>query len=120
MIEFDASELQALSADLSGAGSRIVSRARQVVAKTTADVTRDAKIMAPVDTGFLRNSITSSLSGTGDGYQGEVGPGAHYGGYVELGTSRNAPQPYLGPALDRNSPGFEQAMADLAQEVLGD
>jgi HK97 gp10 family phage protein len=48
---------------------------------------------APVDTGALRDSIRE----TGDG----VEVGAPYGGFVEYGTSDTAPQPFVGPTVNR-------------------
>jgi HK97 gp10 family phage protein len=71
---------------------------------------------APVDTGFLRNSIT-----VGDIYGGslqpgalsaQVGPEAEYGGWVESGTSRNPnPQPYLIPAAEEARKWMEERMS---------
>ena len=81
--------------------------AATAVARTLVAIQADAKIGAPVDTGFLRTSITWELENP---LEGEVGPEAHYGRYVEEGTSRMAPQPYLVPAGDRHLPGFEEAI----------
>lgn len=56
-----------------------------------------AKDLCPVDTGRLRNSITHAVE------MGEqavyIGTNVEYAGYVELGTSRMKPQPYLKPAV---------------------
>jgi len=57
-----------------------------------------AKIAAPVDTGFLQNSIQSSFP---DELTGVVSVGAEYGIYVELGTSRAPAQPFLLPAAEQ-------------------
>jgi HK97 gp10 family phage protein len=48
---------------------------------------------APVRTGALRDSIRE----TNDG----VEVGVPYGGFVEYGTSDTAPQPFVGPAVNR-------------------
>lgn len=91
---------------------RVGATAAAVTRKTAADITRDAKTLAPVDTGNLRASIGSTIRG--DGRMGvvraEIGPTASYGIYVEMGTSRMAAQPFLRPATDRNLPGWRAAL----------
>ena len=108
----------------------------QLVRKAALDIEREAKIRAPVDTGFMRNSIyavthMSSDYGTGtdtppsgasllpelpkpkDRLTALVAVGASYGAYVEMGTSRMAAQPYLIPAADVVRPQFVEALARL-------
>lgn len=121
-ISFDASELNALAATLSGAGARAGRYVSAVVRKTAADIERDAKVFAPVDTGNLRNSIGVDLHGDGrsPAISAEIGPTANYGAFVEFGTSRMAPQAYMGPAFDRHSGQFSDAMQAVADLVLGD
>lgn len=89
---------------------RVDRRGAQVIRKTARAIEADAKAMAPVDTGYLRSSISTTFTGV----SAEVGPTAHYGIYVELGTSRMAAQPYLFPAADRHEEAFVEAMAQLA------
>lgn len=107
---------------------RTVSR---LVRKAAFDIEADAKTRAPVDTGFLRNSIyvRTHDQSTYDGSSGEqmlsevnapaddlnayVAVGANYGLYVEMGTSHMAAQPYLGPAADFVRPEFLEAMRRL-------
>ncbi|WP_024817096.1 HK97-gp10 family putative phage morphogenesis protein [Arthrobacter sp. 31Y] len=117
----DASELRKLAADI-GKGIRETGpRAQVVVRKTAIDGVRIAKNKVPVDTGNLKSTIghsdlrTVGQSGT---IGAEFGPTAEYGPYVELGTSRMAPQPFMGPAADEIAGPFEQAMAQLGAEVL--
>jgi len=59
-----------------------------------------ATLNAPVDTGNLRSSIDVEV-GTEDA---EIFTPVEYAAHVEYGTSRQAAQPYLRPALD-NSKG---------------
>lgn len=117
----DASDFRKLSADLSKAAGKVGNRAQLVVRKSLVDGVAAAKNRVPVDTGNLKGSITHSdlrtVGSTGT-VGGEFGPTANYGEYVELGTSRMAPQPFMGPAADLIAPGFEQAMALLAEELL--
>lgn len=53
-------------------------------------------------------SITYDVKATGEGVEGEIGPDkgraqGPLGNIVEYGTSKNAPLPHLGPALDANA-----------------
>lgn len=116
-----ADPLRALSADLTAAGRQVGTRARAVIRKAAYDIERDAKALAPVDTGNLKNSIGHSdlRIGTSGQLVAEIGPTANYGIFLELGTSRMPAQPFMGPAADRNTPSFEAAMQQLGMEVLG-
>ena len=95
-------------------------RAAAATRKSGADITRDAKTLAPVDTGNLRASVGTEVSG--DGRRGvmtvSVGPTAAYGAYVEQGTSRMAAQPYLAPATQRHVPGWQAALEHVAKGGL--
>lgn len=119
-VSFDASELNKLAADLGIAAPRVGASAATVVRRTAAAIERDAKIFVPVDTGNLKNSISTDILGSGAGVEieAQIGPTASYGVYVELGTSRMAPHAYMGPALDRNSPGFVDAMGQVVGDIL--
>jgi HK97 gp10 family phage protein len=76
---------------------------------------RVAMQKAPVDTGFLRSSITVGRIGGGRLRPGDmdaqVGPEAEYGGYVEYGTSNAGAQPYMTPAAEQAGEWFVNAMA---------
>lgn len=116
----DFSELRKLSLDLKLAGVRVGAQASAAVRKTAFDIVADAQALAPVDTGNLRASISADILGDGrfGAVEAEVGPTASYGAFVEWGTSRMAPQPYLGPAFDRRAPGLEQALGQLGGDAL--
>lgn len=55
-----------------------------------------AKNACPVDTGRLRNSITHQVRPSEKSVY--IGTNVEYAPYVELGTSRMKPQPFLRPA----------------------
>lgn len=118
---FDASELRSLAADLGTIPKISGQLAKVAVKKTAKDIESTAKQLAPVDTGFLRGAIsTSDLRNVNqDSPSAEVRASANYAIYQELGTSRMAPQPFMGPAADKHAPAFEQAMAELAAKALG-
>lgn len=56
---------------------------------------RYSKLLCPVDTGRLRNSI----SHTNDKNTAYIGTNVDYAAYVEMGTSKQRAQPYLEPAI---------------------
>lgn len=114
----DVHEWRNLGLDLSKAGQRAHDKAVQVIGKTAADISADAKALVPVDTGNLKNSIGYDTYNQGDESLAEIGPTASYGLHVEAGTSRMAPQPYMAPAFNRRVTGFEQAMSKLAGEAI--
>lgn len=112
----DTSQLLALSANLGKASLTVTLTAAKVVAKSANDLEAAAKQAAPVDTGNLRNSIGTDLRGL----SATVGPTASYGPYLEYGTSRMPPQPYMTPAAERITPAFEKAIEQLAAKALGE
>ncbi len=75
------------------------SKVSQAIASATFSTEAGAKIAAPVDTGALRNSITSEI----EPMRGSVSVGVEYAAHVEFGTSHQAAQPYLMPAFRRAS-----------------
>lgn len=94
------------------------SRTALVVRKSAFDVERFAKADAAVDTGFMRNSITTEIETNNSRvYGATVTAGADYSAFVEFGTSRMAPQPFMGPALARVEPGFLAALEALANPL---
>lgn len=105
----DTSGLRELKADLGKLAARAVPVASRAVAKTAHDIEATAKQLAPVDTGNLQGSISTTLTAL----TAEIGPTASYGDFVERGTSRMAPQPYMGPAADQHTPALEQAFDAL-------
>ena len=111
----------------------------QIVRKSAFDVQAQAAGAAPVDTGFLRNSIytvtstDSSYGGAGtppkdayllpevakpeDAYTAHVAVGANYGIYLEMGTRFMPAQPYFYPAVDSVEPSFLDAMSKLEDSL---
>lgn len=71
-------------------------------------VCESAKEMCPVDTGALRASINVTETDNG----ALVSADTNYAAYVEFGTSKTAPQPYLVPALLQNRDAVMAAIAD--------
>lgn len=114
-------EMGRLAADLASAGVKASARAGTAMGKALNDISAGAKNRAPVDTGFLRNSISVEIQNRGNTLRGEVGPTAAYGGFVERGDGvGHTAQPYLRPATDAVLPGYEAALEQLGAEILGD
>lgn len=111
----DTSELNAVAAQLSAAGARTETMARMAVAKTAKDLERIAKTFVPVDTGATKNSIAASM----DGLSATVGPTTDYAPYLEYGTRRMAQRAFMGPALDRVAPDFQEAMEQIGGGIFG-
>ncbi len=61
-----------------------------------------------VQTGRLRGSITHRVKYEEEKVIGEVGTDVEYGIYLEYGTSKMPPYPFMGPAYDKN----EQLIGD--------
>lgn len=132
-VEFDASELRNLAADLGNVPKLAGQLAKAAVKKTAKDIEKSAKAMAPRDparppqdpsrkvTGNLRNSIkTSDLRSVSQGSpEAEVRASAKYAVYQEMGTSRMPARPFMGPAADQHASAFEAAMAEIAAKALG-
>jgi HK97 gp10 family phage protein len=114
-LRIETREIRALEQSLELADRDARRKAYDAVRKAGFEVERRAKINAPVDTGFLMNSINTGFEGDvySTGFSAEVGPGARYGVFVETGTQNMAPQPYLGPALDEVEPSFVAALQDI-------
>ena len=90
----------------------------------------DGSVRPNVDTGRLRNSITyatktshssgqapaepSDYAMMGAVTEGEVviGTNVEYGPFVEMGTSRSRPYPFLRPALENNKATLKKILED--------
>jgi HK97 gp10 family phage protein len=104
-IKLDTSVLDRITAQMRPNAAKIVETYGMAI-------TGEAASNAPVDTGALRNSITSESQMT-DELTFTVQDGVEYGQFVELGTSKMAAQPFLIPALEHWAQRFEQAFAEL-------
>lgn len=121
-VDFDGAEVMALASSFTQSGANIGKLAQVVVRKTALDIERNAKAIAPVDTGNLKSSIGRSdlrTVGQSGALEAEIGPTANYAPYVEFGTSRHGPQAFMGPSLDRMAGPFEEAMTQLAERAAG-
>ena len=73
-----------------------------------------AKLLSPVDTGRLRNSLTHQAKQSEKAVY--IGTNVEYGKYVEMGTRRSKAQPYLRPAIENHIPEYKK----IAENYLKD
>lgn len=76
-------------------------------------VTAEAQLRAPVDTGNMRRSTTFDVISDNEVDVG-VTPDAQYALFVEKGTSKQAAQPFLEPAVMDNI----DELKDIAGEAI--
>jgi HK97 gp10 family phage protein len=100
--------------ELAASGPQAITEASQVVRGAAFLCQRTAVQQAPVDTGFLRSSITVGRPDGGSlgprDLAAQVGPEATYGAFVEFGTSRAGAQPYMTPAAEQTAVWFVEQM----------
>ena len=116
----DTSDLRKLAADLATAGSRVGAATSKAVRESAERVKVDAARTAPRATGVLRRSIGVDTYGDGRsvGMTAVVGPAAFYGLYLERGTVKMSARPFMEPALEREAPAFEAAIAAVVDEAM--
>lgn len=108
-------QLAAVSRTLAAGAAQASPLAQAAVRKVATDIQATAQRLAPVDTGFLRSSIGVTYSGAGATFSAQIAATADYAGYVEYGTSRTPPQPFMRPAFDQHAPALQAAMARIAR-----
>lgn len=102
--------LNAVVDDFNAFPRRLAVNARKAVQVTSQKVRDDARgrIAGRKYLPAYPYSITYDTKVTAEGIEGEIGPDkgraqGPLGNIVEYGTSKNAPIPHLGPALDANA-----------------
>lgn len=78
--------LDELLANLSGLGGDIKESARKGLERGAKKIQKNAKMLTPVDTGTLRNSIKTKSEITAEGAEAQVYTNCEYAPYVEFGT----------------------------------
>lgn len=101
--------LDVVVTDFRGSPVRLAANLRKAVQVTCGKVKADARQRIAGHKYLPRYpySITYDVKVTPEGIEGEVGPDkalpqGPLGNIIEYGTSKNAPLPHLGPALDAN------------------
>lgn len=108
-----------LARDMTNAGLVAGVKANRWVEKSAEKIAKQARENAPKNRPQLASSITSEMVGP---LSAVVGPenrlGGGYGHIVEKGYTRQAPQPYLGPALDQLENELVRDAADVVRGLL--
>lgn len=107
--------LNRLIANLEATEGRMARDAPDIVQRAGTRYQSRAKFFVPVDTGELRGSITIDPGGTLDV---RVTAHAGYAGFVEWGTTRAAPQSFMGPAEQSVTPEVVDEFRDLGRRIL--
>jgi len=101
------------------------------LAEAAEKIKEDAKGFCPVDTGSLRRSIRTSTvnsqghlhmvsvsAGGGEVTNPRTGKPVDYAAYVEFGTSKTKPQPFMQPAVDGNREEIVRILYRKVQEAV--
>jgi HK97 gp10 family phage protein len=84
------------------------------VRKAAFAIEAEAKTLAPVDTGMLRNSIQTKIEGP---LRATVGTNVEYAPYQEFGTRHQKGQAFLTPAADQVEKEFEGDLANIERSL---
>ena len=84
-----------LTMAIRGSSRKAMEQSSQVIRNNTERLKASAKAKAPVDTGFLKNHITSSYPNR---FEGRVKSEAAYSGYQEYGTRFQTGTAHIRPA----------------------
>lgn len=103
---------------LKQADSGIAKELKDTLISYTGSIEDLAKQLCPVDTGYLRQSISMEIKK--GGYEGIVRVGAYYGKYVEFGTYFQNPQPFLIPAYNILSKQFVDKIIETVNDYLAE
>lgn len=75
----------------------------------------NAKLICPTDTGRLKNSITNQIDMDENAVY--IGTNVEYAPYVELGTMRQDPHPYLKPAASEHGDEYRSILKSCLESA---
>lgn len=78
-----------------------------------------AKALAPVDTGLLRDSITHKVEARDGELVGVVGTHVEYAPHIEYGTKNINAQAFLLPSFRENKGNIERILEDILKSEVG-
>ncbi len=100
--------LDSLMHKLDAMGGNVLDALEKATKQTALAAQADARDNAPVDTGNLKQSISTEHARSIEAATSTVYTNVEYGLYQELGTVNMAAHPYMMPALNANISTFEQ------------
>lgn len=86
--------------------------AESILEEGCENIKTEAKKLAPVDTGKLKDSIDTRFASKKYDHEGYVYSDIDYALFVELGTRYQAPQPFLYPAYTQNKEFFRNRLIE--------
>ena len=104
-----------LTSNLTAIALKAPEAAKAALLQTAADIVDVAKQIVPVDTGALKQSIGAEPQSSTEVW---VGSDKEYAPYVEFGTSRQSPQPYLVPAMAQSEDTFKKRLEDELSSIV--
>lgn len=112
-------ELNHIAVEFDSAAAHVIEKIAKITIATGYAIEANAKVIVPVDTGALRESIGTTITreAGGAGISVEIGTDLEYGPWVEFGTARMAPRAFLGPSLDRYSGAWAAAIEAAADPL---
>jgi HK97 gp10 family phage protein len=113
-IEWDTSEVNHLSFDLTKAPISVQLRVSKAVRDTAKEIEKDQKILCPVLTGAMKKSIRADI----ELLSADIGTRIRYAHFVEYGTSRQAPEPFINPPFTKAVPAFQRRIDAAADDFL--
>jgi len=116
----DASELADLADDLDRSVDRVGAQRAKAVRDTADAIVATARRLVSVDTGRTRSSIGYDLEGDGRSaaMTAVIGPTTFYARFVEHGTAKAPPRPFMAPAADQHENEFVDVISDIGGDLL--
>ena len=114
----EATNVDVVARDFTKAGVFVQLNVGRLVADTAARVAATQRTLIPVATGKTKSQIKvrlapDQLSAT----VGVSGNRRYIAWFLEYGTVKMGPRPFVGPSASKHLPGFERALAELAVDV---
>lgn len=92
-------------------GQDVSDDVKDAVERAAMGVQADAKMLVPVVTHRLQDSISVEIED--DGYRATIGTNVEYGIYVEYGASGRDAKPYMTPAYVKNKEKLKKELKDI-------
>lgn len=106
--------IRELTVAISNAQRDSVDLAVKVTQNNSEELRREAKKLAPKDTWFMHDNITTRHFGMSS----ETISKAPYSGFVEFGTRNRNATPFMYPALNRIQPKYEKEMTNVMKGLF--
>lgn len=104
--------LNKLQAKLRNAEKTLQNDISDAINKGAYEIEAQSKLLAPVDTGYMRNTINTKTGRM----EATISVTAEYGMFVEFGTSKQAPQPFFYIVFEQMK---EQIIKDIEKRIGG-